>query len=118
MYMEDSTYFKYMFSIQLLEPVFYIKKKCYELTPSISILVFLFSQSHSNILCVGKCFTKTGIFSAARVNPPSTLEKCLKGLKEYLGAHGSVPVSGHLMLILYLRVQNNAEIYVKTMKFI
>lgn len=68
------------------------------------------SQSHSNILCVGKCFTKTGIFSAARVNPPSTLEKCLKGLKEYLGAHGSVPVSGHLMLILYLRVQNNAAI--------
>lgn len=68
------------------------------------------SQSHSNILCVGKCFTKTGFFSAARVNPPSILEKCLKGLKEYLGAHGSVPVSGHLMLILYLRVQNNAAI--------
>lgn len=112
MYMEDSTYFKYMFSIQLLLPVFYIKKKCYELTPSISILTGIsISQSHiSNILCVGKCFTKTGIFSAARVNPPSTLEKCLKGLKEYLGAHGSVPVSGHLMLILYLRVQNNAAI--------
>lgn len=109
MYMEDSTYFKYMFSIQLLLPVFYIKKKYYELTPSISILISI-SQSHSNILCVGKCFTKTGFFSAARVNPPSTLEKCLKGLKEYLGAHGLVPVSGHLMLILYLRVQNNAEI--------
>lgn len=42
------------------------------------------SQSHSNILCVGKCFTKTGFFSAARVNPPSTLEKCLEGLEEII----------------------------------